>query len=77
MRVTIDRTGAYTVHILGGVTGPFIDLDLSPGVAYSLLQALEAKRAELRDLALNYYTCPDCANTHPNAQTCPDIRREE
>ena len=77
MRVDIDRTGAYTVSITGGFTGPYLNLDLSPAVAYELLLALDKKREELRDLANNYHECPDCGNTHPKAmRRCP-LREED
>jgi hypothetical protein len=75
VKVDIDKTGAYTVSIQGGFTGPYINLDLSPEHAYALLQALDAKRDELHDLATNYYSCSECGETHPKSvQQCPNLK---
>jgi len=72
MRIDIDRTGAYRVSIQSDFTGAYINLDLSPAEAYGLLLALDAKRAELRDLAENYYDCPECGSTHAKSiHICP------
>lgn len=75
MRITIDRTGAYTVSIRGeAFTGPYVHLDLAPSDAYKLLLELDKHRDELRDLAQNYYECKECGATHANSvKSCPNI----
>lgn len=75
MRVTLHRDRVHSVSIQGEFTGPFIDLDLDPADAYSLLQALDANREGIRDMATNYYSCRDCGNTHPKTVcACPVIK---
>lgn len=74
MRIDIDRTGSYTVSISGDFTGPYINLDVSPAIAYELLLALDKVRDELADLATNYYDCSECGKTHKKTVTsCPNI----
>jgi hypothetical protein len=74
MRISIDKTGSYTVSISGDFTGPYINLDVSPAVAYDLLLSLDKVRDELRDLAQNYYDCSECGETHHKSiKSCPNI----
>jgi hypothetical protein len=77
MQVTCNRDKYYSVSIQGDFTGPYIDLELSPAVAYELLRALEAKREEIRDMAKNYYDCRDCGQTHyQSVKACPHKEEE-
>ena len=77
MKVEINRSGTYSVEIQGDFTGPYINLTVSPAVAYELLLALDQKREEIRDLANNYYDCAECGETHPKTvQTCPTIGQQ-
>jgi hypothetical protein len=78
MEVTIDRSGAYSVTISGGFTGPYINLEISPAAAWDLVKALDAKREEIRDLAENYYDCTECGETHPKSvKRCPVLEEGE
>ena len=76
MKVTIEKGQVHNVSIQGGFSGPYINLDLSPHVAYELLCALEAKREEIKDLATNYYECNECGETHHTSLVCPNRERE-
>lgn len=78
MKVIVTKEHRYNVHIYDMGTVPFIDLSLSPQKAYELLLALDLKHEELRDLANNFWDCPDCGNTHPKSmQDCPNVAEEE
>ncbi len=77
MQVTLNKGRVHSIEIFGGFTGPYINLELSPTVAYELLLALSAKREEIRDMATNYYDCRECAQTHPKTmRVCPNISEE-
>jgi hypothetical protein len=78
MRVTLNKGTVHSVEVQGGFTGPFIDLQISAAVAYELLQALEAKREEIREMANQYYDCSECGQTHhTSVSVCPTIEKEE
>jgi hypothetical protein len=77
-KIMIIRTGAYSVTIYGGFSGPFVNLEISPDAALSMLKLLESHRSEIEDIVANYHDCPDCGETHPNTvQVCPNIGGEE
>lgn len=78
MKITIHRGSVHSVSIQSGFSGPMIDLDLSAALAYELLQGLDANRAEIKDLATNYYDCRECGETHHNSvSVCPALRERE
>jgi len=56
---------------------PLVDLSLSAKSAWALIQALQARQAEIRDMAENYYDCSDCGETHHNGETCATDEEDE
>lgn len=69
MEVRVKRGAVHRVEIADG----WLDLDISPKRAYTLLLALDEKRSELQELAQNYYDCPNCSETHHKSVTiCPN-----
>lgn len=78
MQVTLNRGKVFSVTIQSNVTGPRINLELSPSVAYELLLALDAKREEIEDMANTYYDCRECGETHHKAiKVCPALREND
>ena len=80
MKYEIDlETGRYhSVSIQSASLDlPLVNLSLSAQSAWALLQALQAKQAEIWDMAHNYYDCPDCGETHRNGETCATEEEED
>lgn len=77
MRIILNRGKVFSVIIQSNVTGPRINLELSPTVAYELLQALDAQREEIEDMANTYYDCRECGGTHhKDVKVCPSLAKE-
>lgn len=61
-KIIINRSGAYSVTVYGGFNGPFINFEISPDAALSMLKLLDAHRAEIEDMVVNYHDCPNCCS---------------
>lgn len=70
--VDLNRGRYHAVTIQArSIDLPLIDIDgISAKAALALLRALQAKQAELRDMAENYYDCKNCGETHRYGQSC-------
>ncbi len=80
MKYNIElETGRYhSVSIQSaGLDLPLVDLSLSAQSALALLQALQAKESEIRDMAENYYDCSSCGETHRKGKTCATSEEDE
>jgi hypothetical protein len=78
MRIDINDRETYpAVLVKGDLCGRLVTLlALSPVDAYALLQALDAQRDVLRDLATNYYDCPECGFSHRRGE-CASLAQED
>lgn len=69
--IELEKGRYHSVSVQSaGLDLPLVDLSLSAAAALALLQALQAKEAEIRDMAENYYDCNDCGETHRKGETC-------
>lgn len=76
--ITLNKGKVHSVVIDGGFNGPYINMEVSPAIAYELFQALGTYSSEIRDMVQNYYDCNECGQTHhKSVKVCPNVAEED